>query len=205
MSNILYLFITHKKKLNSTLKRINNMMGSLNCKDYLIICGSDKNELLLEEKKLFIKCNDNYEGLPEKIIKTFSFLISNDNFNNYTHFCKLDEDMIINKLLNYDQIKKLDYCGIVNYNNNGNRNWHIGRCSPNSKFNTTPYTGIYVNWCMGGYGYIITKSAISKIYNNNEYCDHIYEDLYIAILLRKNNILPNYFNIKDFIISPDHK
>jgi hypothetical protein len=202
---ILYLFITHQKKLKSTIERLNNMMNNLQCSDYLIIYGSDKNELLIEDKILFIKCNDNYEGLPEKIIKSFSFIIDNENFNKYTHFCKLDEDMIINKLLDFDEIKNYNYCGCANYNNFGNRNWHIGKCSPNSKFNNIPYSGIYVNWCMGGYGYIISRFAINEIKNNNDFYNHIYEDLYIAILLKNKNILPMSFNIKKYICSPVHK
>jgi hypothetical protein len=180
-------------------------MNNLQCSDYLIICGSDKNELCIEDKILFISCNDNYEGLPEKIIKTFSFIINNNNFDNYTHFCKLDDDMIINELLKYDEIKNYNYCGNAHYYNEGNRFWHVGRCSSNSKYNNTPYKGIYVHWCLGGYGYIISRFAINEIQNNNDFDNHIYEDLYIAILLKNKNILPLPFNIRKYIISPEHK
>jgi hypothetical protein len=205
MPNILYLFITHQKKLQIAKKRINSMMNNLQCSDYLIISGSNKSELFIDEKILFINCNDNYDGLPEKVIKMFSFLINNNNFNKYTHFCKLDEDMIVNELINYDEIKNFDYCGNVNRNKNGNRKWHIGRCSPHSKFNNTPYNGVYVDWCMGGYGYIASRIALNNINNDNNYDEHIYEDLYIAILLKDKNIIPENFYIKKYIFSPEHK
>ena len=86
-------------KINANLYlKINKKLFLLNCDNFIIVCGSDETKLSIKEKLLFIECNDNYEGLPEKIIKTFSFITKNSNFNNYTHFCKLDEDMIINNL-----------------------------------------------------------------------------------------------------------
>ena len=59
-------------------------------------------------------------------------------------------------------------------------------------------------WCLGGYGYIISKCAIDLIQNDTKYFEHIYEDLYIAIILFEKNIKPVNINIKEFVISPDH-
>lgn len=205
MSKILYLFITHQKNFEKTSTRVYEMMNKLNCNDFLIICGSNQTELLSEKKTLFVKCNDKYEGLPEKIIKTFSFVTKNHYLNNYTHFCKLDEDMIVNKLFGSDELINYDYCGRVNKNKTGNRKWHIGRCSLNSKFNNMPYNGIYVDWCMGGYGYIISRNAINNICEDNTYEDNIYEDLYVAILLKDKNIFPKDLNVTNYFISPNHK
>lgn len=205
MNNILYVFFTHSKNLLHVSTRINNMMNNLNYDNYIIVCGNDYDELNLNKKLLYIKCNDLYEGLPEKIIKTFNFLVHNEYLQKFKYFCKLDDDMSINVLIKEENIKNNDYCGRVNRGKSGDRNWHIGKCSKNSLFNITPYKGEYVDWCLGGYGYIVSANAITKICEDNSYLTHIYEDLYIAILLKKQNILPADFDIRNYITSPDHK
>ena len=78
---------------------------------------------------------------------------------------------------------------------NGNRRWHINRCTPGSKFNNTPYNGIYVPWCLGGFGYILSRKAINVVGNYNEnYDDEIYEDLLIGKILLKSDIKPVILN-----------
>ena len=96
------------------------------------------------------------------------------------------------------------FLGFVHYKN-GNRKWHIGKCSPTCKFNDTPYSGIFVPFCQGGFGYILSRDAINLIKNDDTYKNSIYEDVHIAILLKNNNINPTNINIKHFVKSPDHK
>jgi len=190
----LYIFITHQGNINNCYNRISKMMSGL---DYIIVVGGYSNDFYDESKKiLYLNVNDGYVGLPEKVIKTFNYI--KNSFNQYTHIIKCDDDMILVKPFN-----KIDgdYLGKVEYNE-GNRNWHIGRT--NTHWDLIPYVGDYTPWCLGGFGYIISMNAIKSITPNFEYVDHIYEDLYIAILLKRNNINPININIKEYLKSPDH-
>ena len=204
-STILYIFFTHELNFNNVYTKIQTMMSKLNNKNYIIVKGIDLDSYYDKDNKVLnINCNDKYEGLPEKVLKTFQYIVNNIEFNNYNYFFKLDDDMIINKLINENDIKNYNYCGKVNISYNGNRKWHIGKCSKNSKFNTMEYKGNYIPWCLGGYGYIISRNAINLIKNNTNYKEHIYEDLYISLLLNENNIKPIHINIQNYVISPDH-
>ena len=202
---ILYIFFTHKLNINKVYDRITNMMKNHNSNDFIIVQGGfEYNSYNKEKKILNIQCNDKYEGLPEKVFKTYKYLIDSQDFNQYTHFFKLDEDMIINKIINNNQYENINFGGIIQ-NCSGNRKWHIGKCSPDHYYNTNEYKGIYVPWCLGGYGYIISRNSINLIKNDIRYSEHIYEDLYMAIILLEKKISPIYINIKNFVISPEHK
>ena len=201
---ILYIFITHKKNINCRT-RIIKMMREKKSTNFIIVVGDTKTYYDPKTKLLRISCNDNYEGLPEKIIKTYNFVHNSSIFLEYTHFCKLDDDMIINKLIDINLIKEKNYYGNVLRTLNGDRKWHIGKCSTTSKFNNCEYNGIYVPWCGGGFGYILSRYSLSFIINDNTYKDEIYEDLYIAKMLLINNIKPEQWNeIKKYILSPEH-
>lgn len=206
MENILYIFISHQNNINNIYDRIKNMMNCHNNTNYIIVQGGDiSNNYDIDFKILSINCNDKYEGLPEKVLKTYKYIVESDMFNQYSHFIKLDNDMIIKNNMDYNLIKNINYGGIVNYGN-GNRRWHIGRCSKDSYWNTNEYNGKYTPWCLGGYSYIISRNAINSIKNDSSYKEVIYEDLYIAMLLKEKNIYPhNINNWKLFFISPDHK
>ena len=207
MENILYIFISHKNNINKIYDRIKNNMNSNNNSNYIIVLGGDVSDNYdIDCKILSINCNDNYEGLPEKILKTYKYIVESHIFNQYTHFIKLDDDMIIKKIIDYNDIKNINYGGNVCATNEGDRKWHMGKCSKNCIWNTTPYKGIYTHWCKGGYGYIISRKAINIIKYDENYFDNIYEDLYIALTLKTYNIYPiNIYNWVSFFISPVHK
>ena len=131
-------------------------------------------------------------------MKTFHYLISDDRFSKYTHFCKLDDDMIVTK--RFENLTD-DYLGNVSYQE-GSRNWHIGRCG--NFWDKVPYLGKFVPWCMGGFGYIISRFALEKALPNFNYLDHIYEDVYIGLLMKSVQIEPKSINTKEYLISPDH-
>lgn len=206
MENILYIFISHQNNINNIYDIIKIMMNCHNITNYIIVQGGDiSNNYDINTKILSINCNDKYEGLPEKVLKTYKYIVESDMFNHYSHFIKLDDDMIIKNNMDYNLIKNINYGGIVNYVN-GNRRWHIGRCSKDSYWNTNEYKGNFTPWSLGGYGYIISRNAINLIKNDSTYKMVIYEDLYIAMLLKEKNIYPhNINNWKLFFISPDHK
>jgi hypothetical protein len=194
MNHILYFFITHKKNLEKVYQEKKKYFYFS-----IVVCGGNETNYYAEKNILFIDCNDLYEGLPEKIIKTLKFLVESEYFKNFTHFVKLDENIEIKNLLPYYQIKNLNYAGNVQ-NIEGNRKWHFNKCSSNSKFYNKEYTGIYVPWCKGGYGYIISRATINLIKDSSDYHNHIYEDLYLAIILKNKGITAINFNTDYYFI-----
>ena len=204
MGDILYIFITCKNNFVKSHSRIIKMMNKIDYKDYIIVLGGINDYYNLKNKILFLKCNDNYEGLPEKIIKTYNFIYRSNLYIKYKYICKCDDDIIIKKLIESDKL--YDYCGNLRNSYIGDREWHIGKCSKNSIYNNKKYEGEYVPWCLGGYGYIISTKILHYIINEKkEYKDEIYEDLYIAKILYKNNIFPKHINIKEYLYSEDHQ
>lgn len=191
----LYVFITHRKNINNCYQNIVNMMGQ----DFVVVQGGFIKDEYDEEKKILkLNCNDSYVGLPEKVMKTLHFLISDERFNQYTHFCKLDDDMkVIKRFENLTD----DYIGNVHYGD-GSRQWHMGRCG--NFWDKVPYLGHFVPWCLGGFGYIVSRKALEKVLPNFNYLDHIYEDVYMGIVLKSVGISPKSINIKEYLVSPDH-
>lgn len=192
----LYVFITHKLNIENCYQRIKDMM----VEDFIIVEGGNISDSYDQENKILrLNCNDKYVGLPEKIMKTFHFLISDQRFSQYTHFVKLDDDMMLKK--RFDSIEG-DYLGEVHYVD-GNRQWHMGRTK--TFWDKVPYLGEFKPWCMGGFGYIVSRNALEKIVPNHQYLEHIYEDVYIGILMDSVSISPKKINMKEHFISPDHK
>jgi len=193
---LLYIFITHQDNLKNCYQRISTMMKE----DFIIVQGGFVKDFYDEGTKILnLNCNDKYVGLPEKVMKTFHFLVSDDRFKNYTHFVKLDDDMKLVK--RFDSIES-DYLGEIHYVD-GNRQWHMGRTG--TFWDKVPYLGEFKPWCMGGFGYIVSRNALEKITPNHQYIEHIYEDVYIGLLMDSVGISPKKINMKDYLISPDHK
>ena len=191
----LYVFITHQKNLNNCYDRISNMMLD----DFVVVQGGCVKDSYDEEKKIInLNCNDSYIGLPEKVMKAFHFLVSDERFGKYTHFCKLDDDMKIIK--RFDNLSD-DYLGVVHYGD-GNRQWHIGRAG--NFWDKVPYLGEFKPWCMGGYGYVVSRVALEKFTPNFNYLDHIYEDVYIGLLMNSVGVTPTNIDTKKYMVSPDH-
>jgi len=171
----------------------------MNGQDFVIVQGGFIKDSYDSEKNILnLNCNDGYVGLPEKVMKTFNYLISDERFSEYTHFIKLDDDMIVvNRFENIEG----DYIGMVHYVD-GNRNWHVGRTG--TFWDKIPYLGEFKPWCLGGFGYIVSRNSLEKIVPNHDYLDHIYEDVYIGMLMNKIGIVPTNYNIKEYLVSPDH-
>ena len=201
---LLYIFITCKSRIEHCYSKIKNMMNELKNNNYIIVTGGHNEYKYSHDKHLLeLNCNDYYEGLPEKVIKTYKFIFESGLFSNFTHFCKLDDDMVIRKLINTSMLS--EYCGTVNNSRTGNRKWHIGRCSKDSLFNTTEYRGPYVPWCLGGCGYIISINSLKILSTHTNYHNEIYEDLYVAKILYNKQINPtNIPNLSKYIYSKDH-
>ena len=191
----LYIFITHQGNINNCYDRIKKMMVD----DFIVVQGGFIRDSYNEDSRVLeLNCNDKYVRLPEKVMKTFHYLISDSRFYKYTHFVKLDDDMTIIK--RFDKIQG-DYLGNVHIGD-GSREWHMGRTG--TFWDKVPYLGEFRPWCMGGYGYVVSRSVLEKIVPNFEYSEHIYEDVYIGLLINRIGISPIKINTKDYMISPEH-
>lgn len=192
---ILYIFITHQGNINNCYDRIKSMMVD----DFIVVQGGFITDHYNENSRILeLNCNDKYVGLPEKVMKTFHYLISDTRFDKYTHFVKLDDDM--NVVKKFENIEG-DYLGNVHYVD-GSRQWHMGRTG--TFWDKVPYLGEFKPWCMGGFGYVVSRSVIEKIVPNYEYLEHIYEDVYIGLLINRIGVEPKKINIKEYLVSPDH-
>ena len=201
--NILYCFITHQRNIFNSFPRIVDMMQSLDIKDYLLCYGGVRSEYDANNKILQIMSNDYYEGLPEKVVKMFNFISKHNELNKFSHYIKLDDDITI-----MQQVNNItdDYCGIIYSPSNMNRVYHIGRCSKDSKFNNMTFEGEAAkSWCLGGNGYVLSNKAMNIVSQDTDYYNEIYEDMYVAKILKRNNIEPKDFpHIRDYLSSPHH-
>ena len=193
---ILYVFITHQKNINNCYNRIKTMMVD----NFIVVQGGFIKDYYEEDSKVLqLNCDDTYIGLPEKVMKTFHYLVSDERFKEYTHFVKLDDDMKIIK--RFDKIEG-DYLGYV-HSEDGNRYWHMNR-NTGTFWDKVPYLGPFKPWCMGGMGYIVSRTALEKIVPNYDYTTHIYEDVYMGLLMNAIGVKPLSIKTKDYMISPDH-
>jgi len=204
---LLYIFVTCESRLAGCYDRIMAMMSSLECGDFIIVKGGSSTKSSYDPltQILSLDCNDFYEGLPEKVVKTCGFLRTDPWFAAYTHFCKLDEDMIIRTPVPVSELS--DYCGVIEISYLGNRRWHMGKCSVGSAFNTAPYLGKFVPWCLGGCGYFLSKRSLDLVGGVDaiDLEKEIYEDLCVAKLLKKAGILPTHMpGLTEYIFSTDH-
>lgn len=192
------MFITHQGSFERCYKRISFMLNETKFKnDYIVIVGGFiKDELDKEKHILKLNCNDTYGGLPEKVMKTFNFIMKDETFEDYEYFCKLDEDMYI--LKEFDEY--YDYFGGLIRSTHINRRFHMGRCG--NVLDKMEYLGDFSPWCDGGYGYVVSKNALKKITPDFRYIEHIYEDVYIALILNHVDIKPIHINnMMDYVCS----
>lgn len=202
--NILYCFISHSLTIDQDIISIQQRCNTNNITDYIICYGNGDNTLDSIQHTIHLNCDDTYEGLPDKIYKLYNFL--SKHLDNYDFYLKLDRTTKIHKKIDF--INNHDYQGfVVPYVNEGNRGWHLNKCSLSSKWNNKLYDGIYVPWCGGGYGYILSNKALKIIANNPPNLqEEIYEDLYVAKTLYQYNIKPsNIDNLSDYLDDEEYK
>ena len=199
---ILYVFITCKNNINKSFNRITDMMKATECEDYIIVLGGcEKNQHIQDKKLLELACNDFYEDLPEKVCKTFEYLVNSKSFDNYEYFYKLDDDMIFknpleNVILLNAKKNNIDYFSRLS-SKKYDRKWHFNKCSKNCYLNNTQYNGKnVVEWCLGGLGYILSKKAckiIATTFDMNDF----YNTSYVYNSINKNNTVNKSINDTD--------
>ena len=197
MTNKLFVFIISCQNYKDNWENLMNTMAQLNIKAYYIICGNPnlETDYLLDDNILYIKCNDYYEGLTEKVTKLYNYAVTSDYLKEYTHFLKVDDTNKFDPKIVFETLEESivnDYEGYeINKSNRLNRKYHFGRChSP--LLNVTYYKYKFVPWCYGSF-YILSRKALLCFENicNDEIKEEYYEDLYVARRLLKSGIHPH--------------
>jgi len=154
-------------------------------------------------KVLYLKCNDMYDGLVEKMILMIEHILKLTEFKDITHILKIDDhdtnynETNIIDLYNNEIIINNDYIGQKINKFIPCQIWHYGKVSEESYWYNKPYISKRMSWLDGGCGYILSRKAmefINKDYNSNNINslikEEIYEDITISKILKKNGILP---------------
>lgn len=197
--NLLVIVLSCQKNKNIIIKILEKNIPNV----YIVTGGHSESEMI--GKLINLKCNDYYEGLPEKMICIYDFIMQNHYFDKFTHIMKIDDhDFHKYSIENTEKIIKdlpqdYHYFGkiVFSVNRGNDRRWHFNKVSKGSYWDNKIYSGNYVPWCDGGSSYIVTRHAINfilKEYNITNldilYKNEIYEDLCIAKCLYKHNIYP---------------
>ena len=173
MDDMLFCFLSCKKN-NKIWENL------LNLKINSIIFYGDSNidePFIYKNRILTLKCDDTYDYLPVKIYLMIKAILQIKEFKSIKYIFKIDDwDTKVSNNIN-DKLKNVklsDYCGQNIHKKGGNRMWHFNKC---------PVDSYWHNKSME-----IIKNENLEI--NDIYKNHIYEDVMIALLLKKNNILP---------------
>ena len=211
---ILVLVVSHKQN-----EKYWDQILSRGVDNTIMVCGDklDTNYSLVNQV-LYVNCNDGYGGLPEKMIYAYNAILAIDKFRDITHVLKVDDhDTMFTK----DNIERLEKNGVSLLSNHhyigqhiysrAEGGHHLGKC-PESRWNNRLYVGANACFAAGGFSYILDKTALEMITNEYSFSDidkiresHIYEDLMIAVILKKNDIIPTkaYYGIES--IDPKYR
>lgn len=201
LNNVVFLFISCKKNYNRH-KFIEMMCYQLNIANYYFVVGCDSKSSI-KSKYMYIQCNDHYEGLPEKCIKTFKFVYECNLHLQFKHFVKIDDDISIYDTICLQNLPDHDYMGFQYLNSKiMDSRWHKNKCFDQS-YNKRNFN--FINYLMkkrlpvvedlsyfnGGAIYIFNKNALKCLYEFEENVyDYMYEDVIIAYILRMGGIFP---------------
>ena len=159
---------------------------------------------------LALRCDDSYEGLPEKIIFAAHAVRRLDRFARFTHALKIDDH---DAAVDADAFGRLhahilkpaaqwDFVGqrvIRSYA--GNRRWHFDKVSRDSHWHERPYVGPYLPWADGAASYVLSARSMDVLIAAFPVVDaphmltilrktEIYEDIMVAKILHSAEIEP---------------
>ena len=193
--NVCILLLTCEKYADRFENIKKKLLNNLNYQYFSIHANENIDSTYLSGNVLTVKCDECYENLPKKMLLAYDFLYKNSEFD---YFIKIDDDTLINQHILEKFIENkfytLDYLGGI-AGGHVDKKWHFGKCK-NAELNTKEYwNGYNGDWCGGGFGYILSRSAISLLLKENNYeyiYNEIYEDKAIGDVLRKENIFPQF-------------
>uniref|UniRef100_A0A6C0KXA9 Uncharacterized protein n=1 Tax=viral metagenome TaxID=1070528 RepID=A0A6C0KXA9_9ZZZZ len=171
-----------------------------NIPNLLILCGGSE-ETILDNRIVYLKCIDTYDGLSEKMMCAFDFILSQDNFNSITHILKVDDHdtVFTQEQIEMIPIKYKDILTTQDYIGQSlvpvhlvRRYHHFGKVPLESKWYNKEFMEEIVPFLGGGDTYILSRKSLICLYNNKDvyYKYASYEDIMVGYILYKNNILP---------------
>ena len=177
-----------------------------NIDDLIIVCADENLDQLykLDNKILYLKCNDSYGGLCEKIIYMINTILELEIFKTVTNVLKVDDDncfskkTIINLYKCQSTLHKYNYIG-QQINTQINPKWHFNRLDKQNFWYNKPLYVPPIPYCDGGESYILSRYSLKKIqeyYNFNDLekirRENIWEDYMISSILLNYNIKPRH-------------
>lgn len=164
----------------------------------IILCGGKETKLI--GNILYLKCIDTYDGLSEKMMTAFDFILNSGIFKSLTHVFKADDHdtlfttkQIEDIQVKYkDELETHDYIGqnLIPYGKIS-RTYHYKKVPITSKWHNKPFLGDYTAYLGGGETYILSKKALECLVPNmKEYENFIYEDLMMGTILSRYDIKP---------------
>jgi len=207
-------------------KKINILVTVMSCKKHshlwdelknrtenlIIFTGSyEKSPTYYDKdaKMLYLRCNDNYEGLPEKMILMIEQILTLPEFKDITHILKIDDhdtmftDENVKNLYKINELYLYNYIGQKKEYREPNTwsDYHFGKISKKSHWNNKKGDVSNVAWLDGGCSYILTRKAmkiINKFYNSSNLKilreNEIFEDVMIGRLLAMRKCFPRIVN-----------
>ncbi len=167
----------------------------------------------LQKNIITLKCNDNFENLPEKTYSLFKCLLKDEEFQNYDYFIKMDDDteLSINyeTFINLDILKKNhDYIGVKKIKSEAcEHNYHFGKCDNNNLNNQSFILESPMIWG-AGFFYILSKNGIKlicqEIETYNLLKEYLYEDMLIGKIFYENDI-EFIEGFQNFVITDLHR
>lgn len=173
----------------------------------VILCGGSEYSHL-DGKILHLKCNDSYEGLPEKMICAIDFIFNDSRFSSYTHILKMDDCDTFCSRKNMDDLeskhssvlKSNDYIGQFILNE-AVPEYHFNRVKEDSYWYKKPYKGESVPFAIGASTYILSWNAMmcinitfNSININFVRKNFIHEDVMIGLILSAYDIKPYWLS-----------
>jgi hypothetical protein len=192
-----YCFVSHNSVVIQDYVRIKNMMKSLEYDNYFIFYGGELHTI--NDHIIHLDCDDSYAGLPDKMNRIYKYLSKQKNIK---FVLKIDRTANINRIIELDQLKNIDYGGgrIWKF---GCQTYHFNKCEKTSKWYNKPFIGDNIEFC-SGVGYILSKKSVEIIASDENYDNHIYEDYYVAHTLLSHGILPQHIPMKEYVYDSDH-
>jgi hypothetical protein len=172
----------------------------------LILCGGAE-ETKLEGNILYLNCIDTYDGLSEKMMKAYEFILQSERFTGFTHILKADDH---DTYFTLQQVKDIetghrdilntqDYVGqqLFNTDQTSGRVHHFGKVPKTSPWYNVPLIEPFVPFLGGGEIYILSKKSLKVIVSDKlRYIKNCYEDRMIGSILHENGIMPYQLDLK---------
>ena len=171
-------------------------------KHHVILCGG-ADETKLDGKILYIKCNDDYDGLPEKLMYAYEYILHAEQFTSITHILKADDhdtsftysDIEQLPIKHYDIFKTHDYFGQVCVYGKCGGTWHFGKVPTTSKWYNREADYDRIPYLAGGGTYILSRKALTYLMQHKDLIEtYVYEDAMMGAILNKYNITPYVIN-----------